>query len=158
MIYRSSWHGLEVQISSRNMAKTQIWCTWDAMDEILIFLTSDSESLWKSGLDDIQIVMIGGDPISPTVGLKHTDMTIYDVAGGILYCWLQIQYLCENPVQMIYRSSWLVESLILMIEIPAGQGGGGKWWWEIRPPWGSWWSIYHLDWIFTEILNGKSKI
>ena len=35
--------------------------------------------------------MIGGGPISPKIGLKHTDMAIYDVAGGILNFWLQIQ-------------------------------------------------------------------
>jgi len=28
--------------------------------------------------------MIGGGPISPEIGPKHTDMTIYDVTGGIL--------------------------------------------------------------------------
>ena len=36
-------------------------------------------------------------------------MAIWDAIGGILSFWLQIQNLYENPVQMIYRSSRLVE-------------------------------------------------
>ena len=36
-------------------------------------------------------------------------MAIRDATGGILSFWLQIQNLCKNLVQMIYRSSWLVE-------------------------------------------------
>ena len=39
-------------------------------------------------------------------------MAIWDAMGGDLSFWLHIQNLCKNLVQMIYRSSWLVEDPI----------------------------------------------
>ena len=53
--------------------------------------------------------MIGGGPISPEIYLKHTDIAIYGVTGGMLNFWLQIQNLCKIRVQMIYRLLWLVQ-------------------------------------------------
>ena len=106
MIYRSSWFGAEVQFPPKyalkhryglhEMPQMKYWFS-DFRFRIPVKIRSrwyiDQHDWWRSNF--------------PQMRPKHTDMTIYDVTGGILNFQLQIQNICENLVQMIYRSTWL---------------------------------------------------
>ena len=79
-------------------------------------------------------------------------MAIWDAMGRILSFWLHIRNLCINLVQMIYRSSWLVEvSGIKLTQIRPHEMPRMKYWFSdfrFRIPVKIWsrWYINQHDW------------